>query len=721
MHWFLFYFLLLIPVFTFAQSDSLTEKKLPEITIVGSRFEQNKKDAIHFISGISKVEIQKANAHNTAVLLEKNAGAYVQYSQSGGGSPILRGFEANKIEIVVDGVRINNAIFRGGHLQNILRIDQNALAAIEILNGPGSLVYGSDALGGVIALRTNKPQLNQKNIGAFVRYGTVNNEKSSHFDLNFGKKNWASFTSLTYSDFGDLQMGKRFKAGYEDFGLRKINVFRANDKDQTALSNNPYLQSPSAYQQFNVLQKVLFAQKNVNHILNLQYSNSSNIPRYDRLSEIKTNGIPAFARWDYGPESHFFAAYQTEIKQVSKAFDFGNISLAYQNFKESRITRAFDNVKEKTQAENLDAVNLNLDFKKSFKNISLQYGAEGILNWVDTKATFLDIKTLAKTKAGTRYPDGGSTTQVFAAYTAFEKEFREKLVLNVGLRFTKSNLNSLFIDKTFFPFPFNEIKQSNSNLSYNLGLKLRPSSNFQVNGLTSSGFRTPNVDDMTKVFESTAGRLIVPNPNLKPEKVINFEINAALNLEKIKIEGAIYTSNFTDILGLSTFTLDQKAVIDYNNVLSTIFASQNLGKATIKGFQGILTYSISDAFEFRSNFNFTSGKYSDKKPLDHIPPFYGRTEFSYSKNKWSGAIFFNYNGAKKLSDFALNGEDNPQYATKEGSLSWMTTNFRLAYKLKKNFQIQTAFENIFDINYRTFASGISAPGRNIILCLRYGK
>jgi hemoglobin/transferrin/lactoferrin receptor protein len=704
----------------FGQKDTLSSKSLDELTVVGSRFEQSKKDAINYITTVSKTDIQNTNASNAAVLLEKNGAAFVQYSQSGGGSPILRGFEANKIQLVIDGVRINNAIFRGGHLQNILRIDQNALANIEVLNGPGSIIYGSDALGGVISLRTHMPKLNQNNATAFVRYSSANQEKSAHVDFNFGKKNWASFTSFTLSDFGDLQMGHRYKAGYQDFGLRKINVFRIDDKDQTKLTTNPYLQSPSGYEQTNLIQKNLYSSKNVKHNLNLQYSNSSNVPRYDRLSELNANGSPAFSRWDYGPESHTFAAYQAEIANVSKAFDNANISLAHQNFKESRITRAFENVKEKTQTEKLDAINLNVDFKKNFKNIIIQYGAEGILNWVDSKAEFLDIKSKIKSKAGTRYPDGGSKTEVFAAYTTINKKLGTIADINAGLRYTKSNLNSLFIDKSFFPFPFDNIKQSNGNLSYNLGLKIKPTENFYFNVLTSSGFRTPNVDDMAKVFESTAGRLIVPNPYLKSEKVINYEINSYLKIDKFQLDAAIYSSNFTDILGLSTFSLNQKSIIDYNNVLSTIYASQNLGKASIKGLQGILSYTINDAFLFRSNFNFTAGKYSDKKPLDHIPPFYGRTELSYLKKKVNAAVYFNYNGAKKLSQYALNGEDNPQYATKDGSLSWLTTNLRFGFKVKEKIQIQSNLDNIFDINYRMFASGISAPGRNLMICFRYG-
>ena len=77
-------------------------------------------------------------------------GVKVQKTQFGGGSPVLRGMEANRILLVVDGVRMNNAIYRKGHLQNSITVSPSMLDKTEVLFGPSSVIYGSDALGGVI-------------------------------------------------------------------------------------------------------------------------------------------------------------------------------------------------------------------------------------------------------------------------------------------------------------------------------------------------------------------------------------------------------------------------------------------------------------------------------------------------------------------------------------------------------------------------------------------
>jgi hemoglobin/transferrin/lactoferrin receptor protein len=96
---------------------------------------------------------------------------------------------------------------------------------------------------------------------------------------------------------------------------------------------------------------------------------------------------------------------------------------------------------------------------------------------------------------------------------------------------------------------------------------------------------------------------------------------------------------------------------------------------------------------------------------------FGKTSISYQKDKVLAEIFALYNGWKKLDEYNADGEDNAQYATKDGMPGWVTFNLRTSYNFKA-VTLQVAIENIFDRNYRNFASGFSAPGRNFILAAR---
>jgi hemoglobin/transferrin/lactoferrin receptor protein len=106
-------------------------------------------------------------------------------------------------------------------------------------------------------------------------------------------------------------------------------------------------------------------------------------------------------------------------------------------------------------------------------------------------------------------------------------------------------------------------------------------------------------------------------------------------------------------------------------------------------------------------------------PLDHIPPFMANTSFDYQIKKMDINLSVQYNGKKKIKDYLLNGEDNEQYANPEGMPAWICANIRLSYTVSKLLKFTAGIDNILDTQYRTFASGINAPGRNFYFSLRF--
>jgi hemoglobin/transferrin/lactoferrin receptor protein len=699
-----------------AQTDSLKETSLPEFSVVGSKFEQQKKDELHQISQISKLEISNQHTPNTANLLEKTGSAYVQYSQNGGGSPVLRGFEGNKILLILDGVRVNNAIFRGGHLQNILRIDQNALSAVEILYGPGTVMYGSDALGGVVYLRSTEPSFDKDKLEGFFRYGSNNREKT--FNLNYNKafKKLAFYSNITVTDLEHIRLGKKFKSGYEGFGLVPTFV---GPKDSIIRNNNPYAVPFSAYSQYNFLQKVKYNGQKLSHNLNLQYTVSSEVNRNDRLSERNSNGLPVFAQWNYGPEKYFFSLYSFQTKIRKKAFDVLSFSSSAQNFKESRINRTYKSSRQKNQLENVWAYTQNIDAKKTFKNSSLNYGAEFVLNKIYSKAFFKDINNELLSLAETRYPNGGSSTRSLAAYFNANQKIKENLMFNAGFRYSNNYLNARLIQNEIFKYPFTDITQKNSSVSYSAGFKYIITKERSVNILVSRAFRSPNIDDLTKIYESTNRRLVVPNSDIKTEFVHNLEVNTLQKIGKLTLEAAIYRSFYENIIVIDSFKYENQSKLLFNNIVYDVFASQNKEKASITGAQASLIFDLNNVLRFSSSLSFNRGRYKNGENLDHIPPLFGKTQVLLNLKKWNFDFNLRYNGAKKLNYYAINGEDNVQFASPDGSLAWLSTNFFVDYKLNENWVLQGAVDNIFDINYRTFSSGISAPGRNMLGSIRF--
>ena len=726
---------LFFSIATFAQKPVITDSafkeiNLNEVTLSATRFAESTSKVPQQVQVLSAKKIQFLNQQTTAELLTHSGNVLVQKSQLGGGSPVIRGFEANKVLIVVDGVRMNNAIFRGGHLQNVLSMDNTILDKTEILFGPASVMYGSDALGGVMSFTTKNPvyaasgQKNVINGNAFVRYASAYNEKTGHVDFNYGSNKVAYLTSFTFSDFGDLTQGGNYYSKFPDWGKRKFYVERINGVDSQLVNNSPNKQKQTGYKQYDFLQKIMFNTGRVNNVLNIQYSTSSDIYRYDRLTEATGAGVAKSAQWYYGPQKRLMVAWHMNLPKTN-AYDKGQITTAYQDIEESRHNRNFKSTKLNHRIERLNIVTINADFKKSINKNEFGYGTELTYNKISSRAYFDNISNGQFGALDTRYPDGGSNTQSYAAYATMIHKISDDFIWTSGFRYSHNRLFSRFNDKTFFPFPYDDITQRSDAVTGNMGFVVTPKGGWRVAALFSTGFRNPNVDDMTKVFESTTGRLIVPNPNIGPEKTVNYELSLSKLIKyKYRIGLTGWYTNYTNALTTDLGTLNGSSQVYYNNSIATVYTVVNKNKAFIYGLSGNVAGDVNEHISFSSVINYTYGRIKESPanyPLDHVAPLFGRTGVTCRWGKFTGELFALYNGTKDSAQYNLRGEDNQLYSAdpvRGYSPGWMTANFRAAYDINSNFTVQFAAENILDKYYRVFASGLSAPGRNFVITLR---
>lgn len=704
-------------------------QSVDEVVVSASKFEEKAKDVAQQIQVIRNTDLQNMNQTSTADVMANSGKIMVQKSQLGGGSPIIRGFETNKVLMVVDGVRMNNAIYRGGHLQNIVTLDNSIMDKIEIVYGPGSVVYGSDALGGVMHFYTKDPTLSTTEkvlvkANAYTRYMSAVSGYAANANISVGGKRFASLTSFTYSNYGDLRQGANREPSVGNFGARSWYVKQFDGKDSMVINADSNLQIGSAYKQYDILQKFIFKQSQfVKHKINLQYSTSSNVPRYDRLSLLAKNGKdPKFGEWYYGPQKRFMSAYTLELIKNNRLYDNMRFILAYQQIEESRIDRNFKSVNQNNRIENLDIITANLDFAKKTGKHEFRYGLDVWYNKVNSSAFKKDIITGLESPLDTRYASGGSTMQSVAAYITHTWEISDKLILNDGIRFSSISLNAKFTDTSFFNFPFKEVTQNNGALTGNVGLVYMPTNRTRITAAFSTGFRAANVDDLSKVFESTPGNITVPNANLKPEYTYNSEVGISNTFENgLTLQATGYYTIYDNALTVQDFKYEGKDSIMYAGTLSKVVATTNANNAYLYGLELSLNAPLNKNVSIFATYNYTHARIvtdSTAIPLDHIPPVFGKLGMQITENKFRADLFVNYSAWKRIADYNPFGEDNQAYALPEGMPSWYTINARLTYQFNKFVSLQAACENILDRNYRVFASNISAPGRNFILTLR---
>lgn len=705
-----------------------TNNELTEVVLSVSRFEQNRRNVPQKVVSINQSGILNASPQTSADLLESTGQVYVQKSQLGGGSPMIRGFSTNRLLITVDGVRMNTAIFRGGNVQNVISIDPLSVEKTEVIMGPGSIIFGSDAIGGVINFFTLTPAFSVAKGGNFsgkvyTRYATANEEKTGHLNLSYGNKKWAVLSAVSYSDFDDLRMGSE---GPEEY-LRHEYVVRRNGEDIIVQNENPLVQVPTGYDQINLLQKIRFKPTEEYDIsLGLIYSTTSDFPRYDRLYR-KRNGVFRAAEWYYGPQEWLQTNFQVNKAGNGRFYDEAKLTAAYQFFEESRNDRNFREEILFHNKEQVDAYSLNLDLEKGFSRTTLFYGGEYVFNEVNSTGRETNIITGEIFPGMSRYPDDASW-QSLAAYSNLQWEINPELTLQTGARYNYILLDAEF-DQETYDFPFSDASLHTGALTGSAGLNWQPNRIFGWQFNLSSAFRAPNIDDVGKIFDSAPGLVVVPNPDLAPEKAYNAELGLRLNFDKIvQVDLAGYYTLLEDALVRRDFQLNGETTIDYRGETSRVQAIQNAAQAHVYGFEAGAKIKFSDRIKLTTQVSVTEGEEEQEDgstaPLRHAAPLFGNVHLVWENDVLRFDLFAEYNGEISADELAPSERDKAYlYAIDNSgnpySPEWHTINFSSRYQLGEMWILTASLENITDQRYRTYSSGLAAPGRNLILALQY--
>lgn len=718
---YLFGFWALTTQLSFSQevTDTIKSQNIEEIKINSKKITIDKNQTPSQIEIISKEKIEFQNFQNTADMLANSGSLFVQKSQQGAGSPVIRGFEASRVLLLVDGIRMNNLIFRSGHLQNVITVDENFLETALVQFGPTSSLYGSDALGGSVNMITKSAKFGNGFTGNVnTRYSSVNQEKSGYFDINYGTTNFASLTAFSYNDFGDLKMGRTKNHNGDFFGERPFYVETINGTDVLTTNDNKYIQKTSGYKQYNFMQKLIYVSQNgYKQSVNFQYSTSTDINRYDRLTDKSSTGLRS-AEWYYGPQKRLLGVYSLEKENVFSNTDF-KLDAGYQNVEESRINRNFGSANRNNRIEKVAVYSLAANFETKLKKGNLYYGLENYYDDLKSTAEKTNIKTGIVTPLDTRYPNGKNNMMRNDIYVSYSSKRYEATNFSIGARAGYASLNSTIADNTIVPLPFNDIKQQNFTYSGNIGLVHNASENFIIKTNVSSGFRVPNIDDLAKIFESGAGTLIVPNKDLKPEQTITGDLGFVMKAKsnKHQFDATYFYTQLYDAIVTEAFTFNGLNTYDFGGGdVRNVIANQNLGKAFVTGVNGNIKTTLAKNLQFNGSYNVTLGRVTtegNKRPLDHIPPYFGRLGFNYAPKWATFEAYMLFNGKKHLQDYSTSGEDNLVYAPANGMPAWETYNFKAGTKSMYGFTLYAGMENILDTQYRNFASGINAGGRNI--------
>jgi hemoglobin/transferrin/lactoferrin receptor protein len=699
---------------------------IQEVVIRANRSNQ---DYTKVAGQIQTVDAKTKDEHfhaNSADVLGLNPAVFIQKSQSGGGSPMIRGMSTSRVLLMVDGIRMNNAIFRSGNVHNVISVDPESISNVEITMGPGSVIHGSDAMGGTMQISTYDAHYGDstevlQSLVFSLTHQSAELKRRPNFRLNYGEKNWGGMTAITYSQYDDVTMGKYVlpwtpKSHLDNALLTCVPISFAGF-DTIRKPSSPYLQYNTAYEQRNLLQKFKVRLRKTTELkTGLHASLTTDINRYDRY--IQTSGnLPKYARWSYGPQRWVMGYVALEDRSKTVLWDYFKLTASGQVYEESRNVRRFGRNVGDVQYEHVEIGQFNLDASKQLnQRFDIQYGAEYISNLVISKAHYYDITNPDTSwSAQSRYANG-STWRSASTFASVNTVLSEQWTASAGAR-----LNYIHM---FTPIDFMDFKED-ATLQF-----LAPSAQMGLTyfdgdrkyfGLLSTGFRAPNIDDASKVFDSEPGALVVPNADLREERLWSAELGGSQKIGgSWVLDASAYYSFLNNALERAPFTFDGHDSIIFDGVQSQVLAIQNLDYAWIWGYQFGIRSDLSKNLRWTLQWAHPFGKDSNGEPLRHVAPFNANTSLTYRKGKWSVNFKTLYAGEISADELARSerskehmyamDDDGRPYAP-----AYVTANLHTAYVYNDNIVVRFGIDNLMDVRYRPYSSGITAPGRSVFI------
>ena len=626
------------------------------------------------------VEIRAAAPQTVMEALRNRAGATVQQTTPGQGVVILRGLKGSEVLHVVDGFRLNNAIFRNAPNQYVALVDSQSLSRIEIVRGPMSALYGSDAMGGVVQMLTLEPRFegSEWQVEALLRtmYGSADDSTFSRAQGAFGHERLVVSGGATYQDVNDRRAGGGEELPHTGFTARaadaKVRAMVATDNELT---------------------------------LSLQYSEQPRTPRYDELTPGYGQSQPNSAVYWFEPQRRDFFQLRWRGSHPTAAWDSAEAQVGQQKIEDGRRYRDFGSSNEDRESNVDTSRGLAFQANKAVgAGHLLTYGLDLYEDEVESSRTRTNITTGETSVRAPRFPDGSTMFQV-GAFVADDWSVDEQLDVLGGVRWNTS--------RTRLPASgaFDATTVENSGFAASLGVARTVTQGVRLVANLGQGFRAPNVFDLGTFGDRPGNRFNVPNPDLESEQVSTLDAGCKLQSDRLDGEVIGYYSRYREKI-TSVLTGE---VTDSGRL---VVQSQNAARLVLYGAELFLRHRLSDSVDWRTQLTWTRGEETfegDDQPADRIPPLNGSAGITWRPaTRWTLDGWLNF--ADQQDRYSPRDEIDPRIRP-VSTPGWTTWNVRAAWEASERVFTSLQYGNIGDRRYREFGSGVDAAGRGIVLTL----
>ncbi|GMQ87086.1 MAG: TonB-dependent receptor [Gammaproteobacteria bacterium] len=654
---------------------------MDEVTVTATRVEQPIFDVPQSVTRMNRKQIVEGNYRTTPEALSHITGVTVQKTAHGQGSPFIRGLTGKQVLILVDGVRMNNSTFRFGPNQYLNTIDPALIERMEVVRGPGSVLYGSDALGGVINIITRKRQDFSKeqdtDAEANLVYGSADKEKTARGSV---EGNWASsgyWFGGGYRDFDDLKGGD--SVGTQEFTNYK--EYHANMALSREFSNGGRVD------------------------LTFQQTRQMDVPRTDKF--INSNEKQVF-----DPQERTAASLLWNSPVSSPLADRLSGSISFQRQHEELDRQKFSATLKRHNDDKVYTLGFNLQADTLLAERHLvTYGVEYYSDRVDSKRVDSDGGVNTK-KPGTFPDDSEYLTSGIYLQDEYQLGTSSKIV--AGVRYSYSRAQTDLKD-----FGFGNFDENYSDFTASLRWSGLIAEQMRMFAGVSQGFRAPNLDDLA-VLRSTNEGIDVPSPNLDSEESINYELGLKLNKSAWQGTLTLFWSEFDDLIDRQRGTYKGLDFIDDNGNgvqdpgEDNVVQKFNVGEARIYGIEVDSSVALGSQWSLNGNISWAKGKNkTDKEPVSRIPPLRAYLAARWQqpgKRYWIEPFVELVDRQDRLSS---RDERDPRIPD-GGTRGYGTLNVRGGWDDGVQ-SLSISFNNMGDKAYKTHGSGVYGAGREIKL------
>lgn len=667
--------------------------------VTASRIEKKLEDIPRAANLISELQLRERQPKTSAEALREEPGIFVQKTTHGGGSAIIRGLSSNRILILVDGIRLNNSTYRLGNHQYLTTVDYQMLNQIEVVRGPASVLYGSDALGGAINLITREATFQQNadwhlSTRLSGRMATADEERSGNWQISGENNRLAISLGSSLKSFGDLRRGAN------------------SDHSQLENSTNGRVQSPTGFNAWDVDGKLAWRISSGQQLrLALQHAEQKDVPRYDKY-ESGSNVL-----WLYSPQKRSLGYLQYKLEGEG-AVRSSQWTLSMNRQQEGRVTQKRSDSNIENELDDVWTLGLSGQGVSQWRANVLTYGVDIYRDRVSSEAseTLVDAsgnQGITENLARGRYPDQASylTAGVFVQDEIY---LSRRLHLFLGGRYTRSQ--TAFDLRDVGDGELGEIDLTFQALTGSAGLLYQAGRGISLAANVGQAFRAPNLSDLAKLGESKGSTFEVPNAGLEAEKLLSADLGLRYTAPKLRASVVGYYARIYDLI--ASVDAEYRGSGQFINDGDTlkVKTKANTGEGFIRGVEASADWQPLSGLELYGNLTIPYGQNSTAdEPIGKMPPAFGLAGLRWFHGPLTIGAYSRLAARQdRLSADDLDDDRIPV----GGTPSWYTVNLRSIYHWRQMLTLQLSLENIFDVNYRENGSGINGPGRNLIVSLQ---